>query len=58
MNVAQAHQLRIARETLRLSDAGSRLLGGMTKEEARQIIAAYAASSSSSSSSPKRGKRK
>ena len=32
------HQLRIARDTLRMSDAGASIMGGPTKEEARQII--------------------
>jgi len=57
MDIGKQHQLRIARATLRLSDTGSRLMGGMTKEEARQIIAAHAASLAAFSS-PKRGKRK
>jgi len=32
------HQLRIARRTLTLSDVGARIMGGMTKEEARRIL--------------------
>jgi hypothetical protein len=36
--VFEQHQLRIARDTLKLSDVGARILGGMTKEEARHII--------------------
>lgn len=32
------HQLRVARQTLRMSDAGARIMGGMTKDEARIVI--------------------
>lgn len=38
-DVARKHQLRIARRTLELSDVGAQILGGMTKEEARKILA-------------------
>jgi hypothetical protein len=38
MTVPEKHQLRIARKTLKLSDVGAMILGGMTKEEARTII--------------------
>lgn len=38
LDVFEAHQLRIARATLKLSDAGARIMGGMTKDEAREII--------------------
>lgn len=38
LTVPEQHQLRIARRTLKLSDVGARILGGMTKEEAREII--------------------
>lgn len=38
LSVPQQHQLRIARQTLRLSDLGARILGGPTKEEARRTI--------------------
>lgn len=32
------HQLKIAKQTLRMSDAGARIMGGMTKDEARIVI--------------------
>lgn len=32
------HQLKIARSTLKMSDVGARIMGGPTKEEAREII--------------------
>jgi hypothetical protein len=38
-DVARKHQLKIARRTLELSDVGTQILGGMTKEEARKIMA-------------------
>jgi hypothetical protein len=38
MNVFDKHQLAIARQTLKYSDIGARIMGGMTKDEARAII--------------------
>ncbi|MCP1392157.1 MAG: hypothetical protein J5I35_05315 [Methanothrix harundinacea] len=38
-NVARRHQVAIARRTLELSDEGAMILGGMTKDEARAILA-------------------
>lgn len=38
LTVPQKHQLKIARQTLKLSDAGALIMGGPTKEEARRII--------------------
>lgn len=38
MKVADKHQLRIAHQTLRMTDAGARIMGGMTKQEALAII--------------------
>jgi hypothetical protein len=38
LTVPEQHQLRIAKDTLRMSDAGARIMGGMTKAEARAII--------------------
>lgn len=32
------HQLKIAQKTLKLSDIGAELLGGMTKAEAQKIV--------------------
>jgi hypothetical protein len=38
LSVPERHQLRIARDTLKLSDAGALILGGPSKDEAREII--------------------
>jgi len=38
LSVPEKHQLKIARRTLELSDAGALIMGGPTKEEARAII--------------------
>ncbi len=38
LTVSEKHQLRIARDTLRMSDVGARIMGGMTKAEARLIV--------------------
>lgn len=38
LSVPEQHQLKIARATLKLSDVGARIMGGMTKEEARAVI--------------------
>jgi hypothetical protein len=38
LSVFDRHRLRIARDTLKLSDVGARIMGGMTKDEARQVI--------------------
>lgn len=38
LTVPEQHQLRIAKDTLRMSDAGARIMGGMTKGEARAMI--------------------
>ncbi|MDD5006887.1 MAG: hypothetical protein PHC68_00625 [Syntrophorhabdaceae bacterium] len=37
-SVFDIHQLKIARATLKMSDLGVRLMGGMTKGEAREIV--------------------
>lgn len=37
-SVFLTHKLNIARKTLELSDEGALILGGMTKEEAREIL--------------------
>ncbi len=34
----EKHQLRIAKDTLRMSDAGALILGGMDKAEARAFL--------------------
>lgn len=38
LSIPEKHQLRIARDTLKLSDVGAHILGGPTKPEARAII--------------------
>lgn len=38
LSVPEQHQLKIARSTLRLSDVGALILGGMSKIEAQEII--------------------
>lgn len=38
LSVPEQHQLNIARKTLKLSDAGAIVLGGMSKDEARAVI--------------------
>ena len=34
----EKHQLKIAKDTLKMSDAMARVMGGMTKEEAREVV--------------------
>ena len=38
LTIPEKHQLAIARKTLKLSDIGSKILGGPSKAEAKQII--------------------
>ena len=38
LSVPERHQLKIARDTLKMSDAGALVMGGPTKDEARRII--------------------
>ena len=38
LSVPEKHQLAIAKSTLRMSDAGARIMGGPTKEESREIL--------------------
>ena len=38
MDIFDKHQLKIARSTLKMSDVGVRIMGGMTKEEAKEVI--------------------
>ena len=38
LTVPERHQLKIARDTLKMSDVGARIMGGPTKEQAREII--------------------
>jgi hypothetical protein len=38
LSVPEKHQLRIARATLKMNDVMARVMGGMTKDEAREVI--------------------
>ena len=38
LSVPEKHQLKVARQTLKYSDAGALCMGGPNKAEARQII--------------------
>ena len=38
MDVFAKHQIKIAKSTLRMSDAGALIMGGMTKDYARAIL--------------------
>ncbi len=38
MDVFTKHQIKIAKATLRYSDAGARIMGGMSKDYARDIL--------------------
>ena len=38
LTVPQKHQLKIAKDTLKMSDVGARVMGGMTKDEARKFL--------------------
>lgn len=38
LTVPEKHQLKVARDTLKMSDIGASIMGGPTKEEARAII--------------------
>jgi len=38
LSVPEQHQKKIAISTLKLSDFGARIMGGMTKEEAREFL--------------------
>ena len=38
MSIFDKHQLKIAKDTLKMSDAGAFIMAGMTKDEARRII--------------------
>lgn len=41
MDIFLKHQLKIARDTLKLHDAAVSIMGGMTKQEAREILAKH-----------------
>ena len=38
MTVSDKHQIAIAKKTLTMSDIGARIMGGMNKDEARDIL--------------------
>lgn len=38
MDTFTKHQIKIAKSTLKMSDSGARIMGGMTKDEARAIL--------------------
>lgn len=38
LSVPEKHQLKIAKSTLRMSDVGAEIMGGMTKHEAREFL--------------------
>ncbi len=38
LSIPEQHQLKVARQTLKMNDVMVRVMGGPTKEEARQII--------------------
>ena len=38
LSVFDKHQLKIARQTLKMTDAGALIMGGMTKQEAVKVI--------------------
>ena len=38
LTVPERHQLKIARDTLKMSEAGALIMGGPSHEEAREII--------------------
>jgi hypothetical protein len=38
LTVPEKHQLKIARQTLKMNDVMARVMGGMTKDEAREVI--------------------
>ena len=38
ITIPEKHRLRIAKDTMRLSEAGVKIMGGMTKEEASRIL--------------------
>jgi hypothetical protein len=39
LSMPDKHQLRIARQTLTMNDSFALIMGGMTKEEAKAVIA-------------------
>ena len=41
MNTFDKHQVAIAKKTLQYSDVGAVIMGGMTKDEARRVLAKH-----------------
>lgn len=41
MSPADRHQFKIAKDTLRMTDAGASIMGGMSKDQARQFLRTY-----------------
>jgi len=37
-DIFQSHQIKIAKQTLKMSDIGASIMGGMTKDEAKEIL--------------------
>lgn len=37
-DVFARHQIKIAKDTLKMSDSGALIMGGMTKEQARVVL--------------------
>ncbi len=38
LSVPESHQFKIAKSTLKMSEIGARIMGGMTKDEARKFL--------------------
>lgn len=38
LSVPEKHAFKIAKDTLKMSDAGAKVMGGMTKDEARDFL--------------------
>lgn len=38
LSIPEQHQLKIAKSTLKMSDVGARIMGGMSKDEARAFL--------------------
>lgn len=38
LSIPEQHQLKVARDTLKMNDVFARIMGGMSKAEARNVI--------------------
>ena len=38
LSVFDKHQIKIAKETLKMSEVGARIMGGMTHDQAKEIL--------------------